>query len=242
MRAFADLLEVNVGTLSSILNGKRKLTPKMAQKFCDRLCYLPDKKRQILKLVRDSFYDLESSEASEEKLKLDNEYFQILSNWYHFAICQLVTLDHYKSESKNRQFKWISSQLGISEVEAKLAIDRLLSLGLLEKDLNGFLVRKHKKISTANKSKTNLALISWQKQLRQKAIESLEMDPISTRNMSSMTMSIDVRKIDMAKRIIEKFQDDLSGLLESGDKNEVYQLTVSLFPIQKKNKRRKEDV
>ena len=70
-----------------------------------------------------------------------------------------------------------------------------------------------------------------QKNLRKKAIKSLENDPIHTRSMTSMTMAIDPKKIKQAKELIDEFEINLSEFLEHGKKKEVYQLCISLFPL-----------
>jgi hypothetical protein len=48
-----------------------------------------------------------------------------------------------------------------------------------------------------------------------------------------MTMSIDPAMLPEAKAQIEQFTQSLCKLLESGKRRQVYELGISLFPIQK---------
>jgi uncharacterized protein (TIGR02147 family) len=73
----------------------------------------------------------------------------------------------------------------------------------------------------------------------EKAICSLENDPIEIRNMSGMTMSIDSKNIPLAKKLIDECMQQISRLLRSGKSSDVYQLQVSLFPLTKRKQKEK---
>lgn len=231
LRSFASLLDTNIGTLSAILNGKRKLTPTTAEKFCRRLNYSPARQQEILRKITQS----KSSSKSPAPMatELDQEYFRLISEWYHYAILQMINLDDYGTDDQHLRPSWFAKKLGISTAEAKLAIDRLLELGMVTKNKHGFLVRSKDAYTTKDKNVTGPALIAWQKQLREKAIHSLENDPIELRSMNSMTMAIDPEKIEEARVLIQEFQERLAEFLTKDQKKKVYQLTVSLFPLQK---------
>jgi len=88
--------------------------------------------------------------------------------------------------------------------------------------------------TTADKTTTNAALRKHQRQSLEKALHSLENDPIEARSMTSMTMAIDPARLPEAKRLIEDFTQKLSQFLENGQSTSVYQLGIALFPLQKK--------
>ena len=102
----------------------------------------------------------------------------------------------------------------------------------MRKSDTGFYARTNSKITTRDKQRTQAALVKWQKELREKAIQSLLTDPIEKRSMTSITMAIDPDKLSEARKYIDEFQEKLASHLESDEKKQVYQLTVSLFPIQ----------
>jgi transcriptional regulator with XRE-family HTH domain len=231
MRAFAKSLGINIGALSSLLNGKRPLTAKAAEQLCDKLGITPLKKSEII-LRAAKRNGNNSLDLTFNRVEIEEEIFRAISDWYHWAILQLVKTEKYNQNLHTSDPKWISRQLQISETEAKLAIDRLLKLKLLVQGKNGLLERTKESITTANKSFTSAALKKWQRQIREKSIFSLENHPIEVRSHTSMTMAIDPKKIKEAKDLIDEFQERLAEFLEKGKKEKVYQLCVSLFPLQ----------
>lgn len=81
---------------------------------------------------------------------------------------------------------------------------------------------------------THASLKRHQKQVLEKALHSLENDSIEVRSMTSMTMAIDPEMLPKAKIMIETFTNQLCVLLESGSRKQVYEMSVNLFPVQKK--------
>ncbi len=234
MRAFADLLGINIGTLSGLLSGKRPLTPKMSNFLFDRLGTEPSARENILGGVvatKRNRPKLTLSGQIPERIEVGEESFRAISDWQHYAILQIVKTQQYLEGAKPKNTKWIARQLGISELDAKLAIGRLTYLGLL-KVKEGYLCRTEKRLTTANKNLTSAALKKLQRQVREKAIYSLEHDPIEVRSMTSMTMAISPQKMGEAKTLIDEFQERLADLLEKDQKQKVYQLEISLFPLQ----------
>jgi uncharacterized protein (TIGR02147 family) len=227
MRAFAQSLGLNIGTLSGLLSGKRPLTPKTAIKLCQRLGVSPVETEAILKVVQKQKPLVLRGEVP-RRLELDEESFRAISDWQHYAILQLVRTREY---TKEKGVKWFAKQLRITELGAKLAIERMLKLGLLFDD-DGVLKRTNDRLTTANKDLTSAALKKLQKQIREKAIYSLEHDPVHHRSMTSMTMAINPSKLQLAKTLIDEFQEKLCDLLEQDEKEKVYQLEIGLFPLQ----------
>jgi len=233
MRSYAKSLGLSIGAISGILSGSRPLTAKGAEKICDKLGLSPAKKSEYI-------YDLVSKmngrngldKPEYNRLEIDEETFRIISDWYHWAIMQLVRTRRYLSNPSHSQPKWVAKQLGISLLEAKLALERLQKLGFLRLEKTGFYSRTSKSFTTSNKSVTNEAFKKWQMQVREKALVSLRDDPIEVRSMTSMTMAIDPEKLEQAKLKIDRFQEELADFLESDGRYEVYQLCVSLFPLQ----------
>jgi uncharacterized protein (TIGR02147 family) len=157
------------------------------------------------------------------------EEFRIISEWYHAAILELTFSKDFKSEPR-----WIANALQISEMEAKLAIERLIKLELLEDD-NGKLKKSDFNLDTKDKNKTSTFLKRRQKQILEKSKHSLENDPIDQRNHSALTVCIDPAMIPEAKERIQKFMWELGQLLVTGQPKRVYELSVNLFPLQKQN-------
>jgi uncharacterized protein (TIGR02147 family) len=157
------------------------------------------------------------------------EMFKVIADLHHYAILELSLTKGFKSDCR-----WIAKALGISPLATKLAVERLLDLGLLvEKD--GVWRKSERQITTGDKHKTSAAHRAHQAQILDKAKVSLENDPIEQRSMTGMTMAIDPAKLPAARAMIEKFMLDLCTHLESGAQRQVYQLGINLYPLQKKD-------
>ena len=181
-------------------------------------------KNKKLKKKRISFPQVQSQRQADD---LEIENFRIISDWYHIAILELAETESFQSD-----FKWIAKELGLTQLEAKLAVERLLATNLLTSK-DGKYQKTKQKLNTCSQDKTNAALIKYQKQILEKAIESIETDPLPTRNMTGMSMAIDPEKMPLAKKMIQEFMADLCDFLEADNKKQVYQLSVNLFPLQK---------
>jgi len=244
LRAFARALNFEATVISQILSQKRVPTFKTAEKIIRALDLDPSVAQDFLssvadahksrglklanKFLRHQFAESEIQKTSIQDLSID--YFRVIADWYHVAIMELTFTEGFESNSN-----WIAKELGITPLEAKLAIERLLKLGLLER-IDNKLVKTNERMTTADKDLTTPALRKHQKQLLEKAILSLENDPIEIRNMSGMMMVADPALIPEAKKLIEECSKKVSRLLQSGRKTQVYQFHVSLYPIQKPKK------
>lgn len=224
LRAYAKRLGVSAATLSGVLNGQRKLTPKMAGKIGFALGLSPsevwDQQKKILGYKEDSQH--------QHFHELSEDVFIVVSEWYHLAILEVMKLRDFEPT-----VKWVSQRLKVNSHQIKMAMERLQRVGILEIDSLGKWVDKMDGFTTHyQKDKTSEAKRRYQKQLLEKSIESLQMDDFEIRDHSSTTMAIDVKDIPKAKEEIKNFRRRLSGVLENTKKpNEVYQLQISFYPI-----------
>jgi len=236
-RAFAKALGIDVASLSRILSGKQIPSYKICETVFSKLELSPAEQRKFLtsvaakqkavglKRIAPVFKNLE--EKSEQRRDLTTDIWRVIADWYHGAIMELTFTKDFSSDPR-----WISQQLGISEAEVKLAVKRLIRLELLE-GRDGILTKTAEQVSTADKSITSSAHKRLQKQVLKKAVESLENDDIEIRNMTSIAMAIDPKKVPQAKKMIQNFSRELCTYLESGNRTQVYQLGVCLYPISK---------
>lgn len=229
LRAFSSASGIDHTTLSRIIRGKRKITKKMIQKIGNSLGLAPEQMEQFLGgSVNKSKGPV--AESSEDYKQLTIDAFHVISDWYHFAIKDLMLTTTFKSEPR-----WIAKRLSISVSEVHIAIERMLRLGLLKKDENGELkAGDSKNLSTIGMNYTNSALQKVQKQYLEKAMDALENVPFEKRDQSGMTMAINPRHMDEAKELIKDFRRKLCECMESRDDlSEVYQLNISFYPLTK---------
>lgn len=238
LRAFAKACGISPGDMSQFLNGKRMPSYKTAQKILQKLDISPSEQEQFLsslagqhqarglKRLSPAFKQRSQNIPAKE---LSIEVFKVIGDWYHYALLMLTYVENFVPETK-----WMSSQLGISELEARLALTRLIDVGLLKFE-NGTYVCTEAHFTTADKHITTSALKRHTKQSLEKAIQSVDNDPIEKRSMTYMTMAIDETKISEAKLLIEEFTNKMSALLETGKRTRVYEYGVYLYPLQKEN-------
>ena len=241
VRAIAKALDIDAGTISRIMSGKQIPSYKLSKRITSRLALTTEEESQFLSSVAESqslrnlkrvspaFLRVQAKNSSCQPTDLSIDFYRIVADWYHAAILELTFTHDFESSPR-----WIAKELGISSAEATLAIGRLLEFGLLQRDASRNLRKTNVHLSTTDKHLTTPALRRNQLQFLEKAIQSLENDPIEERNMSSMTMAIDPEKLPLAKQMIREFNQYLCQFLETGARKRVYNLEIALYPIQKK--------
>jgi uncharacterized protein (TIGR02147 family) len=241
LRAFANSLNMGSSALCQILSGARYLSAKSGRRLARALLLDPQEEVRFLASIGDTKLRKGLRRVSPELRKLaeankasvlpvrdlPSEQFRVISDWYHYAILELTFAKGFRPDPK-----WIASSLGIGFAEAELALDRLFSLGLLARKADGSVVKVDDLVATADKSMSTVAHRKRQSQILEKSRASLEGDPLELRNHSSMTLALDPSRIPEAKRRIQAFARELTRFLESGENKRVYEMSISLFPLQ----------
>ncbi len=218
LRAFAKATGISHTVLSLVLSGKRNLSKKATLKLAEYLELGPQQKQQLIKFHKGA------SPEDYDTIELDT--FEIISDWYHYGILSLLELPNSQFDAK-----WISKQLSISLLMAKLAMERLVRVGLVAKDENGKWSQSGKPLKIDNKIST-VATRKFHKQLLMRAIDSIEKDPIPVRDFSSMTFTLDPSQMEYARKRIQEFRRQLTAELEiKGNPTSVYNLTIQMYPI-----------
>jgi uncharacterized protein (TIGR02147 family) len=223
LRAFSRLLGVSPASLSEFLNGKRVISQKMILKMADRLCLSPDEFTTLSdKLTRDK-NGIETN-VSNKKIQIQNDQYFLIADWHYYAILCLAETNNFKSDSG-----WIADRLKTSKSKVSDALERLLRVGLLNYDKNGNLKYQDVEIVTSE-DVPNTSIKKRHAETLDAAKESLYTDDVLLRDMSSATIAIDLKKLPAAKKMIREFQDQLIAFLESGEKTEVYEVSMQIFP------------
>lgn len=237
LRALARALDVDPAVLSRALANKRALSYKVARRITENLCLTPKEAALFLASVAEDQKDrglkrcnLETQPDSNiDKADIDHigaDFFRIIGDWYHYAIQQLTLIEGFKSDPR-----WIAQRLGITVQEAQLAVKRLILAGLLQES-NGHFRAAATKADIKDKRVSLPALHHHQKQMLQKAIHSMENNPAEMHSMTGIAIPIDPQKINLAKKLIEQFSNHICEILGSGNKSKLYQLSISLFPLE----------
>jgi uncharacterized protein (TIGR02147 family) len=221
LRAYSNYLGIGMTSLSSFLAGKRILSKKNLTKVAEKLSLPPLEYELFMGEV-----SKKNSPVDVERLQLQDDTFHLISDWYHYAILEICSLKSHKNSPE-----WVASKLGISKMEASLAIDRLLKMGLLKKKGMSF-YRETPQLTT----KTDIpdrAIRSRHLQILELAKMSLERDPVGKRHFWETTFALSPEKYDQAKKMIVAASRKIVKLLESGEPKEIYSLSMNLFPLKK---------
>lgn len=221
LRAFSKKMGMNHSAVSEILNGKRFVSRKMAERIADRLQWGPEETRSLCQL----FPDKKKENSKTQYVELSGDHFHLISDWYYFAILSLCKTENFKASGS-----WIAKRLGIRVQDAEIALKRLKRLNLLVKDKSGKWVRSALAYTTSD-GVSDGVLRGAQLKTLELAEDSLQRNALEDTDFTFMTMAVDPKKMKVAKKMIREFQDKLSDYMESESRTEVYRLGMQLFPL-----------
>ncbi len=246
LRMFARKLDVPSGRLSELMSGRRVMTTRLANQIATRLLLPPKEREKFISLASKGnpgeVGALNKSDVSGEDYKqISADSFQALADWHHFAILSLMNLDEFNLLANGSNgMNWIAGRLGISPVQVRSALERLERLNLISKS-RGKWKRDVGSITTTHDLESVALRLSHRQSLDQ-AKEALDDVDVAMRDITSMTMAIDLKRLPQAKKMIQKFRRELSVYLESGGaKQEVYNINIQLVPVTKIGSVKKQD-
>ena len=229
LRAFSRKLGLSSSAVSEILNGKRMISAKLADRIVTRLSLDPEEAGKVIALFSQKRKATLPKGDLKKAYRLSVDEFHAISDWYHFAILSLLETTGAKTDPA-----WIAKRLKLGVREATGALNRLESLGMLKRE-KGKLVLTGKSFHSTDHV-ANLALRKTHAQNLELAKKSLEVDDLDARDFTAMTMAIDPAKLPEAKNLIREFRNRLAAFLEQDVKLEVYKLCIQLIPLSRGEK------
>jgi uncharacterized protein (TIGR02147 family) len=240
LRAFARDLGMSHPLLSKVLSGKRPLTLKQAHKIVALLAFDVDTQKDFLESVLLALPEnakldsrlkrgLETGKRAKEIRHVDVEQFHLIANWYHLSLLDLMTTVGFKSD-----LNWISKRLGISKLEARVALERLQILGLIE-NKNGIFKKTARHLHWLPK-KSNAAIRHYHQQMLSRGAQELDKtdeESFQRRSITANSIAMDAARIPEAKAFIYEFEQEFARRFTSGTPNEVFQLNLQFFQITK---------
>ena len=235
LRAFARDLGLRPSHLSQILNDKKGVSQALASQIGLKL-NLPNNELQYFldsvesihgrhEVVRQNAMMRVHRFLNDEKcFSISLDHFSIISDWYHFALLELLKLDSYSRAPKD-----MARALGITEEVVMEAISRLRRVGLLE---SGDDLLPNSKYHGISSEVPAAAIQAYHAQILNIATAAIKKQSVTKRDFSAITVAIDKAKIPEVKAKIRKFQEDMGQYLESSDgKDSVYCLSVQFFDL-----------
>jgi uncharacterized protein (TIGR02147 family) len=217
-RAFVRHLGVDQSTLSKCLKGDREFSwPTIEQ--CLQKLSAPNEVINRFKEEREILFS--------DYTELEEDHFAALADWKYWAILEYLKMDKSPSDCK------LAERFHIEVEEVEKILLKLSKLGFIRKDDEEYKLLKPNNTWVDN-AKTSCARKELQRKLAklsQAAIDEVEVD---SRYHGSLTVAIDKDKLPLIKEKISAFQAEIGQFLQKkSNLNEVYQLTISFFPLTK---------
>ena len=234
MRAFARDMGVNPSQMSEVLSGKTGLSSKKAIEIAKNLGLTTNEAKTFKamvevehgrspQIIENAKRILEENKHSGNFKNLSMEGFKFISDWIYFPILSTMELDEYDGS-----IDFITKRMGLKKEEIENAIKTLLKLDIIDLKDSKFILSGE--MFTTTHDIGSQALKKFHKQHLRKAMEALDQVSVEDRDITTMTMAIDKKKLPEAKELIRNFRRSLCKLLEKDEKNEVYNLNIQLIP------------
>ena len=181
LRSFARDLELSPGNLSDIIKGKLNISQRKACIVAERLALKDDETEFFFKLVEErnsNLYKHKQYGFETTYTILPDDIYSIFSNWYFFAIVELVRVSDFEND-----VNWISKRIGIQPEEARKAIETLKKVGLLE-EVDRELKQTYDFFAPPDSIPSDAAK-KLHKQVLHKAINAVDEQAIEERDFSS---------------------------------------------------------
>lgn len=237
LRAFARDLDVSPALLSEVFKGRKGLSPARAQSIAEACGFGRPLSRYFSDLVAESHgrsaeqrslatLRIRRSRKAHGYNEISDDTFAIIADWYHFAILEAVLIPAFSTASVPKMAK----ALGISEKTTKAAIDRLIRVGLLERQ-DGFFVASTQQsaLPTQNTSKS---IRTYHQQILQKAAAAIEGQDAEARDLSALVLTFNRKRLAKARDLIRAFRQSFPEQTKSDSQDdEVYCLSIQLFRL-----------
>jgi uncharacterized protein (TIGR02147 family) len=236
LRAFARDLGIAPSRLSDVLSGKRGLSRRNAEKVSAKLGLSQAERARFHDEV-DSLHarsgvlrtvakiKLERRDRDESYRTIQEDSFRAISDWYHLAILEAFELRGFRADPA-----WLGRVFGISEVEARLALERLERLGFLAKRLGKLRVtgRSHSVPGGAPSE----AIRRFHTQVLERALAALVLQPVEERDFGAHVIAVSKERVPEIRARLRDLRRELARELDSDKrKDSVYCLSTQFFKL-----------
>lgn len=240
LRAFARDIGLDPARLSLILSKKQGLSADIGRKIARKLsmseqesnlfCLLIEAEHARNKVHRTIASAKARALVQNVAAPLSLDTFRIISDWYHFAILELASLDDFSLEVPQ-----IAQALDLHSEVVMTAVERLKRVGLLAMR-RGKLVPTEEFTFTGSGAPSD-AIKQFHAQMLEKALVALKTQSVEERDFSSITLAFDEELIPAAREHLKQFRRNFSKSIgNTKRKTSLYALNIQFFRISKKSK------
>lgn len=230
LRLIAVKMGISSGRLSEILNAKRSLSAYYADKFCAALKLSESEVNDIQRAM------MATSDKQSFGPLLEEHVVVKLADWKPFALLSFFQTTIYSSiqhqhKTQDKQLQEISKRLGLAISELESLLEAMTQAGLVEWNWdNNAWQPAHQEATTGYDipSHARMQGLLSDLHLAQEKIKSVN---VYERDFSSMTLTMDPKDINKAKKLIREFRRSFVRIMEKGAKKSVHQISIQLFPL-----------
>jgi uncharacterized protein (TIGR02147 family) len=239
-RAFARrAAQKSPSALLAVIDGKRNLTPPMAEAFVRAMGLDPEETEFFLALVRlqcaddpdlrdQALAQVRATRRFREARRLEGQSLEYLARWYYPAVRELAACAGFKADPE-----WIAGVLRppITLAQATEALALLVDLGLLVPEEPGRLRPADVSLVTPHEL-AGLAARQYHLQMIECARGSLAYPP-KDRHLCGVTVAVPAPMVAVLKRELDRFQERLLELCDGATdaRQVVLQLNLQLVPL-----------
>ena len=162
---------------------------------------------------------------------LNENEFNFLSDWLPSALLELAKTDHFSSSPVD-----IAKTFSVHVEQVKSVIDLLIQYKFIEVNSDQSWVLLKPNNTWTKTDRTSEARRLLQVKLGELSLKSLEKDSFEDREHGSLTIAINKNRIPLIKEKFKKFRHEIDQLLKDDESLEdVYQITMALFPLSDQN-------
>lgn len=217
LRAFGKSVGLSSGAISGVMRGELKISADRVEKIIPQLALSSREENQLLALMG-------KNKASIRK-QISSEGHELLTDWVYIAV-----LFSFDMDASDLSPAAIARRLQIPELKVEVVIMDLLAKKMLEKNAQGRIFRTphHFAVGDGPPSAVIRQAHRVNLELAQKALETI---PAERRDFSSLTFAGTREDLELVRNEIRHFYSKVSALMENPPKNEVFRLSISLFPL-----------
>lgn len=221
-----------------VIQGKRNITPDFSSRVSTLFGHTPAEAEYFTGMVlfgqastslEKDFYwkSLLSLRTQQSTETIADSQYEYYSHWYNPALYDLVALPGMRQDPRS-----LSKALKprVPAVQVRHSLELLERLGFLRRE-GDRLVKGAPVVATAPEVQS-VAIYNYHRELIDIAKQSLEQDPGTVRNFTTVTMELNAQEYQIVVDMLTQFRKQALGVCGStGPSDRIYQMNLQLFPV-----------
>jgi uncharacterized protein (TIGR02147 family) len=239
LRSYARDLKVSPSTLSEVMNGKKGLSPKLAQAVATNLrlpewevryfCDLVAVEHAKSPRVRDEAKHRLATRHQENRVHLLNQRaIKALTSWVDLAILELTYLKNFEGS-----VPWIANCLEVPPPTVVASVKRLEEAGLIEINKKTGVWSDVSPLFSSTDGIPSESIRNFHKTVLNLGLKKLESRDIKSRVVKTVIFSVSEENIPKAKQILNDAITQIVSLADNSDqaRSEVLCFSGQLFSL-----------